>query len=87
MTNYMETRDCILHGFVEFIQTDIPDATPQLVDNALRMLHSLMCHWRSTILGMQHTKVRSAASETRSPSLFDVWLMHKIQQYHEETLQ
>ena len=48
LNNFWETRDIILSSLVSFIQHDIPDIHPQLVDNALRMLHSLMGHWKST---------------------------------------
>ena len=38
-----------LAAFVQFIQKDISDTKPTLLDNAIRLLSQLMVQWRSTM--------------------------------------
>ncbi|KAK3798079.1 hypothetical protein RRG08_034635 [Elysia crispata] len=42
-------REHVIHAFVQFIQKDISDTKPTLLDNAIRLLSQLMVQWRSTM--------------------------------------
>ncbi|KAK6976868.1 protein furry, partial [Biomphalaria glabrata] len=42
-------REQVIHGFVQFIQKDISDTKPALVDNTLRLLSQLLIQWKSTM--------------------------------------
>lgn len=56
-------RDDVLEGFVSFIQQDISDNHPTLVDNALRMLIGLLNNYKNTL------HLSPCANETRSKTL------------------
>nr|AOV18883.1 furry [Lymnaea stagnalis] len=43
-------REHVIHGFVQFIQKDISDTKPGLLDSTLRLLSQLMVQWRSTMM-------------------------------------
>ncbi|BFZ15206.1 hypothetical protein BsWGS_18245 [Bradybaena similaris] len=42
-------REHVIHGFVQFIQKDISDTKPVLLDNTLRLLSQLLMQWKSTM--------------------------------------
>ncbi|GFR96359.1 furry [Elysia marginata] len=55
-------REHVIHAFVQFIQKDISDTKPTLLDNAIRLLSQLMVQWRSTM-------TMPGASTQRDPSI------------------
>ncbi|XP_067945247.1 protein furry homolog-like [Watersipora subatra] len=69
LNNFWETRDVILSSFVSFIQHDIPDMHPVLVDSALRMLHSLMIHWKTTSNSSNNSKGEVSPSKGKPESM------------------
>lgn len=40
-------KEQVIRGFVQFIQRDVSDTTPQLLDGVLRMLVQLLVQWKS----------------------------------------
>ncbi|XP_059139839.1 protein furry homolog-like, partial [Physella acuta] len=44
-------REHVIHGFVQFIQKDISDTKPALLDSTLRLLSQLLVQWKSTTSG------------------------------------
>lgn len=56
-------RDDVLDSFVNFIQQDITDNHPTLVDNALRMLIGLLNSYKNTL------QANPCANETRSKTI------------------
>ncbi|XP_059157209.1 protein furry homolog isoform X2 [Physella acuta] len=55
-------REHVIHGFVQFIQKDISDTKPALLDSTLRLLSQLLVQWKSTTSGtnQQNKDVSSA---------------------------
>lgn len=45
-------------GFIQFIQKDISDTKPALLDSTLRLLSQLLIQWKSTMSASSQQKVR-----------------------------
>lgn len=39
----------IFIGFTQFLSRDVPDTSPQLLDNGLRMLLQLLTSWKNAV--------------------------------------
>ena len=51
MAECPDWREDVIHGFLQFISRDIPDAYTSLLDNSLRLLVQLLSAWRSAATG------------------------------------
>ncbi|CAB3359556.1 Hypothetical predicted protein [Cloeon dipterum] len=45
--DFPDWRDDVIRGFTQFIVRDIPDTSPQLVDQGLRILLQLLTNWKN----------------------------------------
>lgn len=44
----------ILLGYIQFIVKEVPDTSPQLLDNVLRILLQLLSTWRNSVITATH---------------------------------
>ena len=41
-------------GYIQFIVKEVPDTSPQLLDNVLRILLQLLSTWRNSVITATH---------------------------------
>ncbi|EFX83758.1 hypothetical protein DAPPUDRAFT_223280, partial [Daphnia pulex] len=47
-------REDVLYGYIQFIVKEVPDTSPQLLDNVLRILLQLLSTWRNGVITATH---------------------------------
>lgn len=50
--DFPDWRDDVIRGFTQFVVRDIPDTSPQLVDQGLRILIQLITSWKNAAPGV-----------------------------------
>ncbi|KAI1301913.1 Protein furry -like protein-like [Halotydeus destructor] len=66
VNDFPDWREDVADGFVHFLQQEVSDTYPHLLDNALRLLLHILTNWRQALLNPSKSKKKKAASE---PSL------------------
>jgi hypothetical protein len=53
--DFPDWRNDVIRGFTQFVVRDIPDTSPQLVDQGLRILIQLITSWKNAAPGVPKT--------------------------------
>ncbi|XP_012945432.1 protein furry homolog isoform X2 [Aplysia californica] len=76
MSESVAWRDHVVHGFVQFIQKDISDTKPALLDNTLRLLSQLLVQWKSTLTPANNSQPTPKDS---AMSVAHVEVLHEVE--------
>ncbi|XP_046454255.1 protein furry-like isoform X2 [Daphnia pulex] len=59
-------REDVLYGYIQFIVKEVPDTSPQLLDNVLRILLQLLSTWRNGVITATHRSPQEEPPSTIS---------------------